>query len=437
MTPHIQGPRYLRGRPINGTLSNDRAIVAQETPEVKCGNGANGASAVMVAKRRRGRKKVRRQSHGAAWHWRQTDAWYYTLPGTRKRVPLFDEDGNRIHGLESKQAAQLALARVKLGQGWQPEAPPTSPDEWIVAKVASEYLQYCERGVAGGGISKGHRDGAQWILNDLCRFCGALPVTELKKGHIKSWMENHAGWKSPATRRSVLSVVLAAFNYAQENHDIANPLKGLKKPPARPRLQSFATEDEQALYHATDESLRDFLFALIHTGLRPFCELARMTADDVEESPRGMMWRVYSSKTKKTRKIPVRPEVAKLTRKLTKTAPRGTGLPLFRTVRGRPWSKVNGVMRFMEVRKRLRWDQDPVRKKFSTYTCRHTFAHRMLSGYWNGGAGCSIETLAELIGDTPKVAFDHYGKEWGQHYQEPLWAALGVKRNQKLPRKPR
>jgi hypothetical protein len=40
--------------------------------------------------------------------------------------------------------------------------------------------------------------------------------------------------------------------------------------------------------------------------------------------------------------------------------------------------------------------------------------------------GCSIEVLAELIGDTPKVAFDHYGREWGQHYQEPLWAAIGV-----------
>ena len=42
--------------------------------------------------------------------------------------------------------------------------------------------------------------------------------------------------------------------------------------------------------------------------------------------------------------------------------------------------------------------------------------------------GCSIETLAELIGDTPKVAFDHYGKEWGQHYQDPLWAAIGAGR---------
>ncbi len=64
--------------------------------------------------------------------------------------------------------------------------------------------------------------------------------------------------------------------------------------------------------------------------------------------------------------------------------------------------------------------------KYSSYSCRHTFAHRMLSGFWNGGKGCSIETLAELIGDTPKVAFDHYGREWGQHYQDPLWAAIGA-----------
>jgi hypothetical protein len=50
----------------------------------------------------------------------------------------------------------------------------------------------------------------------------------------------------------------------------------------------------------------------------------------------------------------------------------------------------------------------------------------MLSGFWNGGRGCSIETLAELIGDTPKVAFDQYGREWRQHYQDPFWAAIGA-----------
>jgi integrase len=192
-------------------------------------------------------------------------------------------------------------------------------------------------------------------------------------------------------------------------------------------LQSFTAADEAALFAAVDPKFRDFLFAALQTGLRPFSELARLTADPVEETPRGMMWRVYASKTDKTRKIPVRPDVAALTLRLMESAPKGSGRPLFRTVRGKAWSKVNGVTRFCWARKKLRWGLDPVRKAYSTYTCRHTFAHRMLSGYWTDGRGCSIEVLAELLGDTPKVAFDHYGREWGQHFQDPLWTALGVR----------
>ena len=82
---------------------------------------------------------------------------------------------------------------------------------------------------------------------------------------------------------------------------------------------------------------------------------------------------------------------------------------------------------FHETGKRIRGKgKDPVKGRYSCYTCRHTFAHRMLSGFWNGGAGCSIEVLAVLIGDTPKVAFDHYGREWSQHHVDPLWTAIGV-----------
>ena len=121
----------------------------------------------------------------------------------------------------------------------------------------------------------------------------------------------------------------------------------------------------------------------------------------------------------------MRPDVAALTRRLLKTVPPGSGLPVFRNAQGNPWKKVTGVHRFLAVKRKLGWDRDEVRKKYSCYTCRHTFAHRMLSGYWNDGVGCSIEVLAELMGDTPKTAFDHYGKEWGRHYQDPLWAAIG------------
>jgi len=423
-TNEVQGTR------VSNAVSPDAtAIVTEDEPAVKQQKGEKTVDAESEGepRRYRSRKKKRRQSHGSAWHWKQTDSWYYTLPGTKKRVPLFDEDGKRICGIEKKKEAQLALARIQLSGDWQPEAErPAAPTEWIVAKVCSEYLQYCARGEASGSVSKGHHENSRWILNELCKYCGALLVAELKKGHIKTWIEGHPKWKSPATHRSVIAVTLAAFNYVQENFEIPNPLKGLKKPKSQPRLLSFSKEDEELVYKTTDEPFRQFLFAAIHTGLRPYCELAHITANDVEETPRGMMWRVYSSKTKKTRKIPVRPEVAELSRRLMKTAPIDSGKPLFRNPEGNRWLKVTGVRRFINIRAKLNWDKDPIRKKYASYTCRHTFAHRMLSGYWNGGAGCSIETLAELIGDTPKVAFDHYGKEWGQHYQEPLWAAIGV-----------
>lgn len=68
-------------------------------------------------------------------------------------MALFNEEGIQIRGIENKQAAQLALARVKLGRGRTREA--LSPEIWIVAKVCSEYIQYCERTLARNGMSRG------------------------------------------------------------------------------------------------------------------------------------------------------------------------------------------------------------------------------------------------------------------------------------------
>ena len=367
----------------------------------------------------------RRHSRGKAWHWRQTDCWYYTPPGTKRRVRL-QEEGRPIRGKENRQAAELALARVKVAGNWRPAAEHVEEEPWLVAKICSRYIEHCEQQFTNGAISGEYLAEVSRYLNDLCSYCGDLPVVELRKGHVEHWVESHTTWKSPVTQRNAIAVVLGAFNYGQEMYDVPSPLRGLKKPPHRPRLQSISAEDEQLLYSATDEPFGEFLFAAIRTGLRPFCELARLTADDVIETERGMMWRVYSSKTKKTRKIPIRTDVVDLTRRLIATVPDDFESTLFRNSQGRPWKKVTGVGRFLKIKRSLGWDDDPIRKNYSSYTCRHTFAHRMLAGYWNNGVGCSIEVLAELLGDTPKVAFDHYGREWGQHYQEPLWAAIGV-----------
>ena len=367
-----------------------------------------------------------RRSRGQAWHWKQTDAWYYTPPGTKRRVLLRDESGRSIRGTANRPSAELALARIKASGEWRPTVEPKSEDPWLVAKVCSLYIESCEQRAASGNLHPEYRAEVVRYLNCLSEYCGALPVAELQKGHIQHWIESQPTWKSTVTQRNAITIVMAAFHHARENFGLANPLVGLKKPPQKPRLLSFNAEDEKEIYSATDQVFRDFLFAAIHTGLRPFCELAKLTADDVEETDRGMMWRVFSSKTKKTRKIPVVKTVANLTRRLLKTCPADGITPIFRNAQGRPWKKVTGVHRFLAIKRDLGWNEDPVRKRYSTYVCRHTFAHRMLAGYWTHGVGCSIEVLAELMGDTPKVCFDHYGKEWGQHYQDPLWAAIGV-----------
>jgi hypothetical protein len=99
------------------------------------------------------KRKTRRQSHGSAWFWSQTGCWYATLPGTKKRVPLFDEKGERIRGKDNRETADLALAKEKLA--WNGEGDSAAGGEWIVARVCSEYIQYCERGLTNGSISKG------------------------------------------------------------------------------------------------------------------------------------------------------------------------------------------------------------------------------------------------------------------------------------------
>ena len=191
----------------------------------------------------------------------------------KKRMPLFDENGQRICGKENQEAADLALAQMKAAGKWRPLAEPAPASEWSVVKVCSEYIQYCNQGVKNGTISLGHRENTIRYLNALCEYCGAMPVAQLKKGHVKIWIENHATW-SPATRRNVIAIVLAAFNYAQAMRDVRNPLRGLKKPPLQPRLHSLSREDEAILLGATDGCFRDFLFAAICTGLRPFMRAA-------------------------------------------------------------------------------------------------------------------------------------------------------------------
>jgi len=288
---------------------------------------------------------------------------------------------------------------------------------------------------------------SRWV-NDFCGYCGALLATDLKKKLVRDWVARHDGWKSDNTKRRAMAIVVAAFNYAVKEEEIldANPISGLKKPAGFARVTYFKEEEIQEVLDYCNRapkkkavSLRpigEFFTALILTGARPFSELARVTADNVQETEKGMVIRIKAGtddaghyrhksakKTGKDRTIYLFPEVETMIRKLTFTAERGSGIPLFRTPRGKAWKRCNGVQAFCTIKKKLGWDKDAEKKHLSLYTCRHTFAKRVLSGYWTGEPA-TIETLAGLMGNTPKVCWDHYA-QWCDEYNEPLWAAVG------------
>ncbi len=105
-------------------------------------------------------RQQHRYPHGAPWYWKQSNYWYCTLPGTKKRIAQFDENGQRIRGKGNQFTADLAFARLKIAGDEGFDAALNGQGEWLVARVASDYIQYCERGIVTGTISKDYRDSS-------------------------------------------------------------------------------------------------------------------------------------------------------------------------------------------------------------------------------------------------------------------------------------
>ncbi|TWT87175.1 Phage integrase family protein [Pseudobythopirellula maris] len=196
-----------------------------------------------------------------------------------------------------------------------------------------------------------------------------------------------------------------------------NPIKGYKTPKQRSRITYFTPEQEGALLSAASPSLAVAIKVCIRTGARPGCEFAKLTADHVEDMGDRMEWRFepHESKTGNLRILRIiDPEILALVRERMHLEG-----PIFRCQSGTPWKRYNLTERLRTIKKRLikqgvKFDDDAC-----FYTCRHTYAKRVLQGFWSGKP-TNIETLARLMGNSPQVCQDHY-LQWSESYAEPLW----------------
>lgn len=378
----------------------------------------------------------KRQANGCAWYRKFDRGWYATIKG--KRTKLCDESGRPLKGEQQREQAELAVARLKLNLEPVPRG-----DAVLVAHVVDAYLAYVERQCSARFL-----EHSTWALSDFCAYCGGLPVSELKKRHVRDWVDTHPGWKSDNTKRDMMAIVMAAFNHAVKEAELieASPISDLKKPVGFARVTLFKEEEIQEVIDYCNRPpkkkavslspIGQFFRMLVLTGARPFSELAKVTADEVHETEKGMVIRIKAGtdaegnyrhkaakRTGKDRVLYLFPEAEEIVRQQVLQFPRGSGVPLFRTPRGRMWRRPNGVTTFLRIKEMLGWDSDPDKRRLSFYTCRHTFAKRILSGYWTGQPA-SIETLAGLMGNTPKICWDHYAR-WCDEYNDPLWAAVG------------
>jgi integrase len=406
--------------------------------------------------KRNGRKAG---SRNKGYFYRTGRGWYAKIRG--EFVALEYENGERMRdkdvpAAEAKAARERAIraylaaaenAKIAQADSTEPDAAPTQSsevtDSLTILDVCKAYL--AEAKATGAETTYKARAG---ILFDFCfglpaRFRpdddpGAppkpkpkksdyihngydqLPVDQLKPFHIDTWLQKHPSWKGG--RRTKIQAVKRALNYAAKGGLIAvNPIKGYHTPKQNARTTYITPEQEIELLTSANAAFAMAIKVLIRTGARPGCEFAKLTAKHVKDHGERMEWvfQVDESKTKKLRVIRITdPEIIGIVREQIAKHPRG---PIFRCGNGHSiWTRDYLSQRFTRLRKKLQKRGVEFDRDCCLYSCRHTYAKRILQGYWNGGKHTNIETLARLMGNTPEVCREHY-LQWSESYNEPLW----------------
>ena len=383
----------------------------------------------MARRKRPGRAKGRRN---LGYFYRKGRGWF-----TSNDEKLCDAEGNHLRNPDDDETAQIAYARYVAERATNPLTSTCCRDSMLVADVCQRYLEHAQRQNA----AETYRLRAD-LLFDFCsgfpaRFreqtdkahatdrlhagYGARAWNQLRKIDVEDWLAAHPGWKST---RAAVQAVRRAFNYCLEQGLItANPVKGIKVKASGKRVTYFTPEVEEALYKFATPALALAIKVCIHTGARPMCEFGRLEARHVQVDEKGNMLWWFSPKEAKVRGKPrvvrIPRYVMPLVEAAAKKHPAGK---LFRDQHGRPWTNRTLRDAFTKLRRRLLRKGIPIDKSDVMYTCRHTYAKRMLAGYWTGKP-LTIEFLAALMGNTPKICWEHYA-QWCDKYTEPLWESL-------------
>jgi len=423
-------------------------------------------------------------SRNKGFFFRKGRGWYAT-DGARK-VPLLNVQGEHIRDQSATKEAQQAYYRFAATRDTTAPKKAKPTGGVTVQEIADKFLAWCKQRDCPNTYAARSRSlfafctglnrkklqkqfGKEWrkrkkdwpkpvcpalTKEKLTLAFGDLPANSITKEQIRKWI-NAQEWESGNTKQNTAMHICRMFNWAIPNpdakrltdectvdetvenegnllpSDFVNPASGLKWK-GNKRAVYITPEQEKALYEHGYDELNLAIKVCILTGARHGQEFGNLTAKHVSFENGYMLWTLpeHLNKNRKGKRLiyVTNPELIQIVRDRIKRYPTG---PLFRTKTGKQWTGSNLGGEFGRLVEKVRaagvecGTDAKERKDFVMYACRHTFAKRMLAGFWNDNRGVTLEVLAEAMGNSPRVCQAYYSK-WAKAYTSPILAGLGA-----------
>jgi integrase len=332
-------------------------------------------------------------------------------PKKREREPFWNsrlkcyyfQVGTRQVRLSPDRAEAWVLWGEMKGRMAAGEAKPDVPaaDPFVVVMV--------ERFLEWAGVNRGKRtyDIYRWFLEI---FADGIPRTlamsALKPYHVTKIMDANDGRWSANTKNDFAGTVQRAFNWALAEGLIdRNPLARVSKPGREARELVVSPEDYAEVMAAVRESnFRALLEFAWESGARPQ-EIRAIEARHIDFDAKRIVFPPKESKGKKRHRVIYLTDAGlDILRPLAAAHPAG---PVFRSSRGKPWTKDTINAAFVRLKGKIG-------RKLHLGAWRKGYATEALKG------GIDTVSVAALLGHTNAAMIS---RVYGQVQRDPKYMA--------------
>jgi integrase len=310
--------------------------------------------------------------------WRESkQAYYTTIDGRQKRLA------------RTLKQSKTKLQKLLRGQQGGPADPGIT-----FASLADQFLENSEAENEKETVEV-HKLFLQSFVDFVGKRCS---VSKLCEADLDKWCRRQETWNENTCVRAK-AVVLACLNYGVKKLNLpGHPLRNTRPGTCGSRERYLTPEERRKIHEAVDGPFAEYIMALEQTGARPFSEVAKMTAADVnlaEGTVTLAKWKNSRKQKGKKRVIFLVGPMLDLVRRLALQYPEG---PLFRNRCGDPWTRQSLTARFRALGKRLEI------AGLKAYHLRHAYISDALA------RGVPVAILAQLCGTSIQTIAKHYDK---------------------------